>query len=182
MFFDAPLYHTVCGLTKASKKERMIRMKAWKVLGLSLVVSLMGMMGTEAVNWKCVYHKEDTAITEYVDMDSIQKDDYDTRSVWIRYEENTKSNTYLVAFRVNGEVKLVSKGTADELEIAPVPEDWSYAEPDSPLYAVYEKVWPKKERKVKSRHEPNKWERKGEDTVDRAVNHAIDRIMWRWGY
>lgn len=157
-------------------------MRALKVLGFALALSITGVTFAEAVNWKCVYHKSDTVITEYVDMDSVQKDDYDTRTVWIRYEENKKTSTYLVAFKVNGEMKLVSKGTADELEQAPVPEDWAYAEPDSPLYEAYEKVWPKKERKVKSRHEPNKWERKGEDTVDRAVNHAIDRIMWRWGY
>lgn len=157
-------------------------MRTFKVLGLALALSITGMVSVGAVNWKCVYHKSDTAITEYVDMDSVQKDDYDTRTVWIRYEEDKKSSTYLVAFRVNGEMKLISTGTADSLEKAPVPENWAYAEPDSPLYAAYEKVWPKKERKVKSRHEPNKWERKGEDTIDRAVNHAIDRIMWRWGY
>ena len=65
-----------------------------------------------------------------------------------------------------------------------ISKEWEYIEPDSPLSYAYDKIWPVKERKVKKTKQPNRWERKGENTVERAadrvINKALNRIGWGW--
>ena len=54
--------------------------------------------------------------------------------------------------------------------------------PDTPLEEAYHKLWSKKERSKIQKEDPNKWEQKGEDAADSAINRAVWKVLRHIGW
>lgn len=144
-----------------------------------------GGLSVDATNWKCVYTEESTAFNEFVDVDSIQRtEEQDVRKAWVKVDDKTGKGLFLVAVSKDGLVQLLNAPKTNTIKEFTISEEWAYIEPDSPLTYAYDKIWPVKERKIKKNKQPNRWERKGESTAERAadrvINKALNRIGWNW--
>ena len=47
---------------------------------------------------------------------------------------------------------------------------------------AYHKLWSKKERSKIQKEDPNKWEQKGEDAADSAINRAVWKVLRHIGW
>ena len=144
---------------------------------------LMGSVTVGATHWKSVYTDEYSTLTEYVDTDSIQKQkDGETRNAWLKFTDASGKGLFLVSVSKDGMVRLLKAPDTNTMENMVIATDWTYMEPDTPLSYAYDKIWPVKDRKKSTN--PNRWEQKGEHTVDRAcdrvINKVLDRIGWGW--
>ena len=162
-------------------------MNITKTTCLLVIAVCLSTATIEASNWKIV-QKEDptTGITEYVDTDSIQEIDYSTRKAWIKLTNtDNHEEMLLLAFTKDGKVKRLDYTENQKSTYLPsVADTWENIQPDSLTEKAYNKIWPVKERKIKK--EPNHWERKGEETANRAANRAINKVLrkidksWDW--
>ena len=142
---------------------------------------------TDAANWKMVQqgNNEGTyeeSVTEFVDLDSIQEVDKNTKKVWVRlFFRDDRQEKILMSFTKDGKMKMLD-ATVGEDNLpgdSSGPVEWENVVPDSYWEKAYNEVWKVKDRKETKKKEPNRWERKGEDTVDRVLNRVIDKAIWR---
>ena len=166
-------------------------MKAKKLICIGTIfLTLMTGQITNAANWKQVLKEDpETGMTEYVDTDSIQKIDYDTRKAWIKITTpKEEPQMLLLAFTKDGQVKLLDyvESNKSPENIPPIADTWENIYPDSFVEKAYNVVWPVKERKIKKESNPNRWEQKGEETANRAANRVINKVLnkigggWDW--
>ena len=156
-----------------------------KAVFLACALLVFSSVTAEATNWKCIHTDEDTSLSTYIDVDSIQKaKGVDERKAWVKFDDTTGKGLFLISVTKDGMVQLVKAPKTNTIKDMTISKEWEYIEPDSPLSYAYDKIWPVKERKVKKTKQPNRWERKGENTVERAadrvINKALNRIGWGW--
>ena len=157
-----------------------------KCLACACAAMLLGSVPVFATNWESVFKDADTGLETFVDTDSIQKyTEHDTRKAWLKFTDKSGKGLFLVAVSKDGQLCLLERPKSNTIkDVVIMADDFEYIEPDTPLSYAYDKIWPVKERKIKKNKQPNRWERKGEDTVERAadrvINRALNRIGWWW--
>ena len=152
---------------------------------LSLVVLTGVSMNVGATNWKMVQEANNSSeITEYVDLDSIQKIDNKSKKAWVKLvRSDNDCEVLLLGFSKDGKVRLLDYVETGDTNMTPsVSTDWTYVTPDSFEEKAYNQVWSLKERNDVKKKSPNRWERKGEDTVDRAANRVINKMLRHIGW
>lgn len=158
-------------------------MKNIKALTFTTVFALtLGMAEiTEAANWKMIQNQNTDGVIEYIDKDSIQKINYNTKKAWVKIcEENSTEENMLIAFTKDGKAKLLNYDKNNKKDPPKELNEWIYITPDTCLEVAYNEVWPKKERAEPKAK--NKWERKGENTVERAVDRIINKTIGKIGW
>lgn len=116
----------------------------------------------------------------YMDMESAQKIDTETKNAWFKIVQKDQSEEkFLMAITRDGMVQILDR-TAGNLK----EEDKGkrHIIPDTPLEEAYHKLWSKKERSKIQKENPNKWEQKGEDAADSAINRAVWKVLSHIGW
>lgn len=116
----------------------------------------------------------------YVDMESAQKIDTETKNAWFKIVQNDQSEEkFLMAISRDGMVQILDR-TAGSLKEED--KEKRHIIPDTPLEEAYHKLWSKKERSRIQKKDPNKWEQKGEDAADSAINRAVWKVLSHIGW
>lgn len=158
-------------------------MKNLKLKTIILLAAInIGVFGSvEAANWEIIQNKNNENIIEYIDKDSIQKINYNTKKAWIKiYQEGNTEENLLIAFTKDGKAKLIDYDKNNKVNPPEELKEWTNIFPDTYLEVAYNKVWTKKER-IEPKPK-NKWERKGEYTVERAVDRILNKTIGRIGW
>ena len=116
----------------------------------------------------------------YVDMESAQKIDTETKNAWFKIVQKDQSEEkFLMAITRDGMVQILDR-TAGSLKEED--KEKRHIIPDTPLEEAYHKLWSKKERSKIQKEDPNKWEQKGEDAADSAINRAVWKVLSHIGW
>lgn len=116
----------------------------------------------------------------YMDMESAQKIDTETKNVWFKIVQKDQSEEkFLMAITRDGMVQILDR-TAGSLKEED--KEKRHIIPDTPLEEAYHKLWSKKERSKIQKEDPNKWEQKGEDAADSAINRAVWKALSHIGW
>ena len=116
----------------------------------------------------------------YVDMESVQKIDTETKNAWFKIVQKDQSEEkFLMAITRDGMVQILDR-TAGSLKEED--KEKRHIIPDTPLEEAYHKLWSKKERSKIQKEDPNKWEQKGEDAADSAINRAVWKVLIHIGW
>ncbi len=116
----------------------------------------------------------------YMDMESAQKIDTETKNAWFKIVQKDQSEEkFLMAITRDGMVQILDR-TAGSLKEED--KEKRHIIPDTPLEEAYHKLWSKKERSKIQKEDPNKWEQKGEDAADSAINRAVWKVLSRIGW
>ena len=152
-------------------------------MGILLGALLLSGVTADATNWKVARSASEVCeVTEYVDMDSIQKENQKTKKAWVKLVRNSDTEVLLLSFTKDGKVKLLDYVEGGGFGISSVSEEWTNIQPDTFAESAYNLVWPVAERQDKKKRTPNRWERKGENTVDRAADRVINKMLRRIGW
>lgn len=144
---------------------------------LSLAAALILTTGSSAANWQALEHGNHAW---FMDTDSIQKMDRNTKQVWLKIKnEKGLNEMVLVSVTRDGQVKEL-----DTTEDRKLDNEKKHIVPDTPMEDVFHTLWSKKERSKMEKESPNRWEQKGENAADSAANRAINRVLnkigWGW--
>lgn len=116
----------------------------------------------------------------YIDMESAQKIDTETKNAWFKIVQKDQSEEkFLMAITRDGMVQILDR-TAGSLKEED--KEKRHIIPDTPLEEAYHKLWSKKERSKIQKEDPNKWEQKGEDAADSAINRAVWKVLSHIGW
>lgn len=116
----------------------------------------------------------------YMDMESAQKIDTETKNAWFKIVQKDQSEEkFLMAITRDGMVQILDR-TAGSLKEED--KEKRHIIPDTPLEEAYHKLWSKKERSKIQKEDPNKWEQKGEDAADSAINRAVWKVLRHIGW
>lgn len=116
----------------------------------------------------------------YMDMESAQKIDTETKNAWFKIVQKDQSEEkLLMAITRDGMVQILDR-TAGSLKEED--KEKRHIIPDTPLEEAYHKLWSKKERSKIQKEDPNKWEQKGEDAADSAINRAVWKVLSHIGW
>lgn len=116
----------------------------------------------------------------YMDMESAQKIDTETKNAWFKIVQKDQSEEkFLMAITRDGMVQILDR-TAGSLKEED--KEKRHIIPDTPLKEAYHKLWSKKERSKIQKEDPNKWEQKGEDAADSAINRAVWKVLRHIGW
>lgn len=116
----------------------------------------------------------------YMDMESAQKIDTETKNAWFKIVQKDQSEEkFLMAITRDGMVQILDR-TAGSLKEED--KEKRHIIPDTPLEEAYHKLWSKKERSKIQKEDPNKWEQKGEDAADSAINRAVWKALSHIGW
>lgn len=116
----------------------------------------------------------------YIDMESAQKIDTETKNAWFKIVQKDQSEEkFLMAITRDGMVQILDR-TAGSLKEED--KEKRHIIPDTPLEEAYHKLWSKKERSKIQKEDPNKWEQKGEDAADSAINRAVWKVLRHIGW
>lgn len=116
----------------------------------------------------------------YMDMESAQKIDTETKNAWFKIVQKDQSEEkFLMAITRDGMVQILDR-TAVSLKEED--KEKRHIIPDTPLEEAYHKLWSKKERSKIQKEDPNKWEQKGEDAADSAINRAVWKVLRHIGW
>lgn len=135
-------------------------------------------MHSDAANWKMVRQGEEfttgeAAVTEFVDIDSIQKTDKTIKKAWIRlFHEDGKNEQFLVLFTQNGLMRFVESDPPNLVSDF----EWQTIESDSYWEQAYFEVWSEKERQVSTKKKTKGWKEKGKAAVKKATDHLKESI------
>lgn len=115
-----------------------------------------------------------------MDMESAQKIDTETKNAWFKIVQKDQSEEkFLMAITRDGMVQILDR-TAGSLKEED--KEKRHIIPDTPLEEAYHKLWSKKERSKIQKEDPNKWEQKGEDAADSAINRAVWKVLRHIGW
>ncbi len=151
-----------------------MKKKTWAALALACLL----FSGTAAASdWTSLPSNREKW---YMDMESAQKIDTETKNAWFKIVQKDQSEEkFLMAITRDGMVQILDR-TAGSLK----EEDKGkrHIIPDTPLEEAYHKLWSKKERSKIQKKDPNKWEQKGEDAADSAINRAVWKVLSHIGW
>lgn len=151
-----------------------MKKKTWAAMALACLL----LSGTAAASdWTSLPSNEEKW---YMDMESAQKIDTETKNAWFKIVQKDKSEEkFLMAITRDGMVQILARTTGSLKE-----EDTEkrHIIPDTPLEEAYHKLWSKKERSKIQKEDPNKWEQKGEDAADSAINRAVWKVLRHIGW
>lgn len=151
-----------------------MKKKTWAAMALACLL----FSGTAAASdWTSLPSKGEKW---YVDMESAQKIDTETKNAWFKIVQNDQSEEkFLMAISRDGMVQILDR-TAGSLKEED--KEKRHIIPDTPLEEAYHKLWSKKERSRIQKKDPNKWEQKGEDAADSAINRAVWKVLSHIGW
>lgn len=144
---------------------------------LSLAAALILTTSASAANWQALEHGNHAW---FMDMDSIQKMDRNTKQVWLK-TKNEKGLNEMILVSVTRDGQVTELDTTEDRKLD---NEKKHIVPDTPMEDVFHKLWNKKERSKMEKESPNRWEQKGENAADSAANRAIYRVLnkigWGW--
>lgn len=144
---------------------------------LSLAAALILTTSASAANWQALEHGNHAW---FMDMDSIQKMDRNTKQVWLK-TKNEKGLNEMILVSVTRDGQVTELDTTEDRKLD---NEKKHIVPDTPMEDVFHKLWNKKERSKMEKESPNRWEQKGENAADSAANRAINRVLnkigWGW--
>lgn len=148
--------------------------KKWIVTASFIFLCGFGSMNVNASEWREI-SREPNGIVVYLDMESVQKVNGHTKTVWTKHEEKDKTVQKLEAFTVEGKYKVLDMvTTANGINIeSPVDEDWKNVVPDTVAGRVYRRIWNRSERRRDNDHY---WEGKRKSIIRQNVDRAVNRI------
>lgn len=151
-----------------------MKKKTWAALALAWLL----FSGTAAASdWTSLPSNEEKW---YMDMESAQKIDTETKNAWFKIVQKDQSEEkFLMAITRDGMVQILDR-TAGSLKEED--KEKRHIIPDTPLEEAYHKLWSKKERSKIQKEDPNKWEQKGEDAADSAINRAVWKVLRHIGW
>lgn len=151
-----------------------MKKKTWAAMALACLL----FSGTAAASdWTSLPSNEEKW---YVDMESAQKIDTETKNAWFKIVQKDQSEEkFLMAITRDGMVQILDR-TAGSLKEED--KEKRHIIPDTPLEEAYHKLWSKKERSKIQKEDPNKWEQKGEDAADSAINRAVWKVLSHIGW
>ena len=151
-----------------------MKKKTWAAMALACLL----LSGTAAASdWTSLPSNEEKW---YMDMESAQKIDTETKNAWFKIVQKDKSEEkFLMAITRDGMVQILDR-TAGSLKEED--KEKRHIIPDTPLEEAYHKLWSKKERSKIQKEDPNKWEQKGEDAADSAINRAVWKVLSHIGW
>lgn len=151
-----------------------MKKKTWAAMALACLL----FSGTAAASdWTSLPSNEEKW---YIDMESAQKIDTETKNAWFKIVQNDQSEEkFLMAISRDGMVQILDR-TAGSLKEED--KEKRHIIPDTPLEEAYHKLWSKKERSRIQKKDPNKWEQKGEDAADSAINRAVWKVLSHIGW
>lgn len=151
-----------------------MKKKTWAAMALACLL----FSGTAAASdWTSLPSNEEKW---YVDMESAQKIDTETKNAWFKIVQKDQSEEkFLMAITRDGMVQILDR-TAGSLKEED--KEKRHIIPDTPLEEAYHKLWSKKERSKIQKEDPNKWEQKGEDAADSAINRAVWKVLRHIGW
>lgn len=151
-----------------------MKKKTWAAMALACLLY----SGTAAASdWTSLPSNEEKW---YVDMESAQKIDTETKNAWFKIVQKDQSEEkFLMAITRDGMVQILDR-TAGSLKEED--KEKRHIIPDTPLEEAYHKLWSKKERSKIQKEDPNKWEQKGEDAADSAINRAVWKVLRHIGW
>lgn len=151
-----------------------MKKKTWAALALACLL----LSGTAAASdWTSLPSNEEKW---YMDMESAQKIDTETKNAWFKIVQKDQSEEkFLMAITRDGMVQILDR-TAGSLKEED--KEKRHIIPDTPLEEAYHKLWSKKERSKIQKEDPNKWEQKGEDAADSAINRAVWKVLRHIGW
>lgn len=151
-----------------------MKKKTWAAMALACLL----LSGTAAANdWTSLPSNEEKW---YMDMESAQKIDTETKNAWFKIVQKDKSEEkFLMAITRDGMVQILDRTTGSLKE---EDKEKRHIIPDTPLEEAYHKLWSKKERSKIQKEDPNKWEQKGEDAADSAINRAVWKVLSHIGW
>ena len=151
-----------------------MKKKTWAALALAC---LLFSETAAASNWTSLPSNGEKW---YVDMESAQKIDTETKNAWFKIVQKDQSEEkFLMAITRDGMVQILDR-TAGSLKEEN--KEKRHIIPDTPLEEAYHKLWSKKERSKIQKEDPNKWEQKGEDAADSAINRAVWKVLSHIGW
>lgn len=151
-----------------------MKKKTWAAMALACLL----FSGTAAASdWTSLPSNEEKW---YMDMESAQKIDTETKNAWFKIVQKDQSEEkFLMAITRDGMVQILDR-TAGSLKEED--KEKRHIIPDTPLEEAYHKLWSKKERSKIQKEDPNKWEQKGEDAADSAINRAVWKVLRHIGW
>lgn len=151
-----------------------MKKKTWAAMALACLLY----SGTAAASdWTSLPSNEEKW---YVDMESAQKIDTETKNAWFKIVQKDQSEEkFLIAITRDGMVQILDR-TAGSLKEED--KEKRHIIPDTPLEEAYHKLWSKKERSKIQKEDSNKWEQKGEDAADSAINRAVWKVLRHIGW
>lgn len=151
-----------------------MKKKTWAAMALACLL----LSGTAAASdWTSLPSNEEKW---YMDMESAQKIDTETKNAWFKIVQKDQSEEkFLMAITRDGMVQILDR-TAGSLKEED--KEKRHIIPDTPLEEAYHKLWSKKERSKIQKEDPNKWEQKGEDAADSAINRAVWKALSHIGW
>lgn len=151
-----------------------MKKKTWAAMALACLL----LSGTAAASdWTSLPSNEEKW---YMDMESAQKIDTETKNAWFKIVQKDQSEEkFLMAITRDGMVQILDR-TAGSLKEED--KEKRHIIPDTPLEEAYHKLWSKKERGKIQKEDPNKWEQKGEDAADSAINRAVWKVLSHIGW
>lgn len=151
-----------------------MKKKTWAAMALACLL----LSGTAAASdWTSLPSNEEKW---YMDMESTQKIDTETKNAWFKIVQKDQSEEkFLMAITRDGMVQILDR-TAGSLKEED--KEKRHIIPDTPLEEAYHKLWSKKERSKIQKEDPNKWEQKGEDAADSAINRAVWKVLSHIGW
>lgn len=151
-----------------------MKKKTWAAMALACLL----FSGTAAASdWTSLPSNEEKW---YMDMESAQKIDTETKNAWFKIVQKDQSEEkFLMAITRDGMVQILDR-TAGSLKEED--KEKRHIIPDTPLEEAYHKLWSKKERSKIQKEDPNKWEQKGEDATDSAINRAVWKVLRHIGW
>lgn len=151
-----------------------MKKKTWAATALACLL----FSGTAAASdWTSLPSNEEKW---YMDMESAQKIDTETKNAWFKIVQKDQSEEkFLMAITRDGMVQILDR-TAGSLKEED--KEKRHIIPDTPLEEAYHKLWSKKERSKIQKEDPNKWEQKGEDAADSAINRAVWKVLSHIGW
>lgn len=151
-----------------------MKKKTWAAMALACLL----FSGTAAASdWTSLPSNEEKW---YMDMESAQKIDTETKNAWFKIVQKDQSEEkFLMAITRDGMVQILDR-TAGSLKEED--KEKRHIIPDTPLEEAYHKLWSKKERSKIQKEDPNKWEQKGEDAADSAINRAVWKVLSHIGW
>ena len=151
-----------------------MKKKTWAAMALACLL----LSGTAAASdWTSLPSNEEKW---YMDMESAQKIDTETKNAWFKIVQKDKSEEkFLMAITRDGMVQILDRTTGSLKE---EDKEKRHIIPDTPLEEAYHKLRSKKERSKIQKEDPNKWEQKGEDAADSAINRAVWKVLRHIGW
>lgn len=125
-----------------------MKKKTWAAMALAC---LLLSRTAAASDWTSLPSNEEKW---YMDMESAQKIDTETKNAWFKIVQKDKSEEkFLMAITRDGMVQILDR-TAGSLKEED--KEKRHIIPDTPLEEAYHKLWSKKERSKIQKEDPNK--------------------------